>query len=139
METMELNSPASEQVRMTQRSLDQWSSPSEEAAGGMGGRGAGAIQQPRVATTRERGRDRERKRETSMKEDINQLPAAFPSLGIWPTMWPDWELNWQPRGAWVDAQLLSHTIQICDAIALHTFPVAAITHIKFQDGRQGAP
>lgn len=55
-----------------------------------------------------------------------------------------WFLNWFQLNIFFSflrkqytSIISSNSWQICDAIALHTFPVAAITHIKFQDGRQG--
>lgn len=54
-----------------------------------------------------------------------------------------WFLNWFQLNIFFllrkqyTSIISSNSWQICDAIALHTFPVAAITHIKFQDGRQG--
>ena len=58
---------------------------------------------------REKGREGERERETSMckRYCIDRLPLACPLLGTLPAtlvMCPDWELNWRPFSSQASAQ-----------------------------------
>ncbi|XP_077847826.1 uncharacterized protein LOC144339055 isoform X2 [Macaca mulatta] len=90
---------------------------------------------------------------------ICELPAFCLALGAWLglQLWPSMSAassevlmgsvsGCEPQEACQPCQTrrsrnqrfhsLALEFEICDAVALHTFPVAAITHIKFQNERR---